>query len=352
MSLQRAQIFRRSGIVDRDLFDHLPEPAWVVRVEDLQVVDVNELAVSCFGYSREQYLAMKLSDFHTDGDIERLRRTLIARDVHSSDLRGWKTRTVDGRVMDTDLSVAFIGKAGSELAIICTQDMAARKALEEQLRQAGKMEAIGMLAGGIAHDFNNLLTIISGYAQLLTGSVTNDERASVDQIMKASERAAELTGQLLAFSRRKEMQPQPLDINRVVSGMSTMLRRLIGEHIDLRLALAPDLGAVFADPSQIDQVIMNLLVNARDAMANGGTLVIETNNANLNGDYSTKHLGVKPGKYIMLSVTDTGVGMDRKTADRVFDPFFTTKEKGRGTGLGLSTVYGIVKQAGGDVSLY
>ena len=205
-----------------------------------------------------------------------------------------------------------------------------------------------MLAGGIAHDFNNLLTIISGYSQLLLNVVSESERSSIEQILKASERAAQLTGQLLGFSRRKEMQPQTLDVNRIVSGMSTMLRRLIGEHIELRLSLSPDLGSVHADPSQLDQVLMNLVVNARDAMAQGGKLVIETANMELSDEYSGRHIGVRPGRYVMIAVNDTGMGMDQKTRERVFDPFFTTKDKDKGTGLGLSTVLRSGETSGRD----
>jgi two-component system cell cycle sensor histidine kinase/response regulator CckA len=336
----------------QDLFDQAPEPLLVVRLDDWRVTESNEAATDKFGYTREQFRSMKLADFHSGADVERLRNAAALRDTTSSELRGWTTRNSRGEGIDTDLSVRFIEYKGVPSALICILDMTARKSLEERLRQAGKMEAIGMLAGGIAHDFNNLLTIISGYSQLLLHAVPEKERSSLEQVLKASERAAELTGQLLAFSRRQELQPQSLDVNRIVSGMSTMLRRLIGEHIELRLSLAPDLGAVHADPSQIDQVIMNLVVNARDAMAQGGKLVIETSNFEVSDDFAGKHLGMRPGGYILLAVSDTGIGMDQQTRLRAFDPFFTTKEKGQGTGFGLSTVYGIVKQAGGAVDIY
>ena len=271
---------------------------------------------------------------------------------------GGQPGTAGGETIDTDLSVRFLKLDREPCILICAVDMTARKVLEERLRQAGKMEAVGMLAGGIAHDFNNLLTIISGYSQLLLNAVPAGERSSVEQILKASERAADLTGQLLAFSRRKDLQPQTLDVNNIVSGMSTMLRRLIGEHIELQLSLNSDLGAVHADPGQLDQVIMNLVVNARDAMSQGGKLLVETRNVDLTGDLTNgdisdaASLGLRPGQYIVISVNDTGVGMDPKTCARVFDPFFTTKEKGQGTGLGLSTVFRIVKHAGGTVELF
>lgn len=333
------------------LFYEAPEPLWLVRLSDLVLLDANRSASERFGFTREQYANMTLADFHREGDIERLRRAAKTGDASSSDLRGWKTHDVRGETIDTDLSVRFVEIAGEKCVLICALDMTARKALEGRLRQAGKMEAIGMLAGGIAHDFNNLLTIISGYSQLLMNVVPDGERTSLEQVLRASERAAELTGQLLAFSRRQELQPQALSVNKIVSGMSTMLRRLIGEHIELKLSLASDLGVIHADPSHVDQIIMNLAVNARDAMAEGGVLRIETANVEVPPAPERHPVGLRAGLFVMLVVSDTGVGMDAKTRARVFDPFFTTKEKGRGTGLGLSTVYGIVKQAGGTVEL-
>ena len=335
-----------------DLFFQIPEPVWLVRERDLQILDVNLSAVERFGYSRELFQTMKFSDFHSEQNILRLVQAAEAKDSRSAELRGWNARTADGRTLDTDLSITFLKYEGEDAILICELDMSARKILEERLRQAGKMEAIGMLAGGIAHDFNNLLTIISGYTQLLLGSVSEADRSSVEQVLKASERAAELTGQLLTFSRRQEMQPKRLDVNSIISGMATMLRRLIGEHIELHFSLAPGLGAIHADPGQIDQILMNLVVNARDAMANGGKLLIETSNASVDQDQAERHPGLRAGLYVTISVNDTGSGMDRETKARAFDPFFTTKERGRGTGLGLSTVSGIVKQAGGMVSLF
>jgi PAS domain S-box-containing protein len=335
-----------------DLFLQVPEPIWLVRECDLRILDVNLAAVERFGYSRARFLEMRFSDFHSEQNIQRLAHAARSKDCGSSELRGWTARTADGRTLDTDLSIRFLKHDGEDAILICELDMSARKILEERLRQAGKMEAIGMLAGGIAHDFNNLLTIISGYTQLLLTSVSPVDRSSVEQVLKASERAAELTGQLLTYSRRQEMQPKRLDVNAIVSGMSTMLRRLIGEHIELQLSLAPGLGAIHADPGQVDQVIMNLVVNARDAMANGGKLLIETSNVSVTEEQAARKPGLRAGPFVTIAVKDTGSGMDQETLDRAFDPFFTTKERGRGTGLGLSTVSGIVKQAGGSVSLF
>jgi signal transduction histidine kinase len=233
------------------------------------------------------------------------------------------------------------------------QEMAERRRAEETLRQAQKMEAIGRLAGGIAHDFNNLLTIISGYTHLLRSALSKDPslQEKVDAIAKAGDRASSLTRQLLAFSRRQMTQPKVLNLNDLLSDMGKMLQRLLREDIELTISTDPVLWLVKADPGQIEQVIMNLVINARDAMPSGGKLALKTANVSLNGDSATQYPGVRPGSYVRLTVSDTGSGMDAETQAHIFEPFFTTKGQGKGTGLGLATVYGIAEQAGGHVMI-
>jgi nitrogen-specific signal transduction histidine kinase len=232
-------------------------------------------------------------------------------------------------------------------------DITERKQLEEQFRHAQKMEAVGRLAGGVAHDFNNLLTVINGYGELVLGTLPAGDptRELIKQIVGAGDRAAGLTRQLLAFSRKAIIEPKILDLKALVTDIDNMLRRVIGEDIQLAIVIDPELGAVKADPGQIDQVILNLAVNARDAMPQGGKLTIELRNLELDETYVLGHPEARPGPHVLLAVSDTGCGMDQATMTRIFEPFFTTKGE-NGTGLGLATVYGIVKQSGGHVAVY
>jgi two-component system, cell cycle sensor histidine kinase and response regulator CckA len=264
--------------------------------------------------------------------------------------------TKDGAQIHVALTLSAIKNSEGQMVGVSTvaRDVTESKNMEEMLRQSQKMEAVGQLAGGVAHDFNNLLGVILGYTGLMLDRLSPDDsnRKGIEQIQKAGDRAALLTRQLLAFSRKQVLQPKVLDLNAVVAGMEKLLQRLIGEHIELRVVLDPALGRVKADAGQLEQIIMNLAVNSRDAMPPGGKLTIETSNVELDGGYAEMHPSAHPGPHVMLSVTDTGCGMDAKTQERIFEPFFTTKEFGKGTGLGLSTVYGIVKQSGGSVWVY
>ncbi len=272
-------------------------------------------------------------------------------------LRGVEARRLrkDGSTLEVSIWTSPLRSATGEavgiMAVVV--DNTERKRLEEQLRLAQRMEAVGRLAGGVAHDFNNLLTIITGYTDLLLDRMHPGEplRRQAEEIRKAASRAAALTNQLLAFSRKHVLQPKVVDLNEVVAELERMLRRLIGEDVNLVTWLDSKGGCVKADPSQIEQVIVNLVVNAREAMPSGGRLTIETKNVYLDEDYARTHVGVKPGPYVMLAVTDTGHGIDPNTLQHIFEPFFTTKKQ-KGTGLGLATVYGIVKQSGGHIWVY
>ncbi|SRR5579871_5045443 len=246
------------------------------------------------------------------------------------------------------------GPSGEIIGLVgVSLDVTDRRQLEQQIQQAQKMEAIGTLSGGIAHDFNNILTVIKGYTGLLLEATQDPkQRALVQHIDQAADRASSLTRQLLAYSRRQVLQPKVINLNSLVMNLDKMLQRLIGEDIQMQTVAASDLGSVKADPGQIEQVIMNLAVNARDAMPKGGSLILETTNIVLDEIYAQKHPGTLAGRYVMLAVSDTGIGMDVETRSRIFEPFFTTKGIGRGTGLGLSMVYGIVKQSGGSIEVY
>ncbi len=273
--------------------------------------------------------------------------------------RGEETTFFENRYLSKDGSYKWLSWTATPvveegLIYAAARDMTEQKQLETQLRQALRLEAVGRLAGGVAHDFNNLLNVILGYSALLLERLGSSDslRKYADEIRKAGDRAAALTRQLLAFSRKQVLAPKVLDLNTVVTEMVKLLDRLIGEDIELLTFPDTGLGRVKADPGQIGQVIMNMAVNARDAMPRGGKLIIQTTNVELDENYASQHVGARPGPYVMLAVSDNGCGMDAETRARVFEPFFTTKEKGKGTGLGLSTVYGIVKQSGGHIWVY
>ena len=451
----------------RLLFEHNPEPMWIYDAESLAFLDVNDSAQRVYGYTRAEFLAMRLPDLAPPGgesdsrratkdgrvlEVEvfdqpatwygRPARVAFVHDVtlrrHTeAQLRESEARvrillesTIEGilavdtdgrcvwcnpavvRLLGYDSAADLMGKNAHELfhhshadgtpypaaecpmaqavgegralafhdetlwrangssfpadyrssplrrdghivgAVVTFADVSERKSLQAQFQQAQKMEAVGRLAAGIAHDFNNLLTVINGYAEMLLRRPDADVPAKAVSIRKAGERAAGLTQQLLAFSRQQVLQPQVLNLNAVLAEMDPLLRRILGEDLALETHLAPHLAGVRADPGQIGQVLMNLVVNARDAMPNGGRLTLETGNVELDAHYAATHPEVVPGPYVMLAVTDNGAGMDAATLAHIFEPFFTTKPAGQGTGLGLATVFGIVKQSGGSVAAY
>jgi PAS domain S-box-containing protein len=325
---------------------------------DGKLIDGNDAFLKLLGYTREEVLSGTLRwDALTPPEYHDIDQRAVQQLKNTGVAAPWEKEYIrkDGSRVAVLIGVVTLPKEQGDVeAVSFVVDISERKKLEQQLRQAQKMEAVGQLAGGIAHDFNNLLAIIIGYSEILGERLDKNDslRLKAEQITKAGKGAAALTRQLLAFSRRQVLEPVILDLNSVVGDTSKMLQRLIGEHIELVTTAAPELGRVKADRGQIEQIIMNLAVNARDAMPHGGKLTIATANAEMDDVYCRQHPGAIPGSYVMLSVNDTGSGMDRETQTHIFEPFFTTKGQDRGTGLGLSTVYGVVKQSDGYISVY
>jgi two-component system cell cycle sensor histidine kinase/response regulator CckA len=343
----------RSSEADfRGLVEHAPLGIYRV-TPDGHFLTVNPALIKMLGYGgvAEMTRLDIVRDVYADPERRAKPYTELAQRDEAGTEAEWTRR--DGSLITVRVIVRRV--PGRDGQIECyegvVEDVTQQRSLENQFRQAQRMEAVGRLAGGVAHDFNNILTAITGYSELLLEDLGSGDphRSDVEEIKAAALRATALTRQLLAFSRKQVLQTRVLDLNGVVRTLDKMLHRLVGEDIKLGLSLASALSAVRADPGQIEQVILNLAVNSRDAMPNGGSLTIETANVDLDEAYAREHAGASPGRYVMLAVTDTGIGMDAKTRSQVFEPFFTTKELGRGTGLGLSTVYGIVKQSGGYV---
>ncbi len=343
----------------RRLFESAKDGILILDAESGRVVDANPFLISLLGYSHEDFLGKAVWDLGPFKDIAVSRdvfRELQEKEYVRYDDLPLETR--DGRLINVEF-VSNVYWVGQTKVVQCnirdiTQRKRAeeeRKKLEAQLQASQKMEAIGCLAGGIAHDFNNLLSVILGYTEFALVELREGDPLKDDllEVQKAGNRGAQLIRQLLAFGRKQLVQPVPLNLNQVSAGVESMLQRILGEDIEFVQALAPDLGLVRADQGQIEQVLMNLVVNARDAMSEGGKLTIETSNVEIDDARAARHVAMKPGRYIRLAVTDTGCGMDERTKAQLFEPFYTTKEKGKGTGLGLSTVYGIVKQIGGII---
>jgi two-component system cell cycle sensor histidine kinase/response regulator CckA len=345
---------RKNEEMFRLLFSYNPLPTWVVDWETLRFLEVNDAAIRQYGYSLQEFKSMTSVDLRPEEDragyLDQLKKIPSDGLYHGNS----KHRKKDGKIIQVETISHELKYAGRLVRMVVAQDISERHLLEQQLRQSQKMEAVGRLAGGVAHDFNNLLTVIKGHAELLLNGPAPSEQyvRKIEQIDRAADRATALTRQLLAFSRLQVLQPHVMNLNDVVEEMGRLLPRLIGEDVELVIRRAKDLGAIRADASQMEQVIMNLAVNARDAMPNGGRLLVETSNAELDSTYSAMHPVVRQGRYVLLAVSDGGSGMDAETQAHIFEPFFTTKPQGKGTGLGLSTVYGVVKQSGGFIWVY
>ena len=334
------------------------------------IAAMNTAAEQMFGYVREEIVGRDLADLlipeeHRAPFREALqRRRDPPHAIESSRIVGHRVEMTavrrDGDRFPVELSVSSIDRQGRLLFTAWIRDLTSQRSAqaalrfsEAQLRQAQKMEAVGRLAGGVAHDFNNVLTAIFGYADLLLDGLppADGRREDVEEIKRAANRAAALTRQLLAFSRKQVMQPRRLNLNEAIDGIRTLLGQLVGDDIVLHVEMDPDLGDVLADPGQLEQVLMNLAANARDAMPEGGHLTLRTSNVELQSQHVTGLTGIQPGRFVRLVVSDTGHGVPEDVRPHVFEPFFTTKQQAEGTGLGLATVYGIVKQSGGWIYL-
>jgi two-component system, cell cycle sensor histidine kinase and response regulator CckA len=343
----------------RRLFEAAQDGILILDAKTGSITDVNPFLVKLLGYSREEFLGKQLWEIGLFKDIEASKNAF--RDLQAKHYVRYKDLPLETK-SGLPINVEFVSNVyavNGEKIIQCNiRDITTRmyaERSEHQLRQAQKMEAVGQLAGGVAHDFNNLLGVILGYCEILEGQLdlpAATRRKMIVEIHNAGTSARDLTRHLLAFSRRQVSQPVFLDLNATVDRVHTMLNRLIGDDIELACMLGRDVGTIKADPSQVEQVLMNLAVNARDAMSQGGKISIGTANVEIDETYVRQHPYIKVGRYVVLTVSDTGIGMDKETQSHIFEPFFSTKEVGKGTGLGLSTVFGIVKQSGGAISVY
>jgi PAS domain S-box-containing protein len=344
----------------RQLFDRNPYPMYVFDPGTLAIIDVNDAAVAYYGYSRDPFRTMGVAGLCLPEDVPALTDAIAT----AGNVERWRAlRQVkrDGTVTEANVTSHVLSFAGRKARCAIVEDVTERAELERRLHQSQRLESLGQLAGGVAHDFNNLLAIILGYATMAADDVEAAARTDeswralhgdLAQIIQAGDRATSLIRQLLSFARVEVTQPRVLDLNAVVTDVEQLLRRSIGADINLHTNLTGEPWRVTADPGQVEQVLVNLAVNARDAMPVGGTLTIETDNLTVDEHYAAHHPGTRPGRYLRLRVSDTGSGMSQATLDRAFEPFFTTKPKGHGTGLGLATIYGIITQAGGHAQMY
>jgi PAS domain S-box-containing protein len=342
---------RQSESKFRALFENSPE-AVLIADNRGAYVDANPAACVLLGVTYDKIMGRTIHDFAQEVSKPDP-WPMWEQFLKEGSMRGViRLQKPDLEIVEVEFTATANFLPGRHFSVL--RDVTERRKLEEQLRQSQKLESVGMLAGGIAHDFNNLLTVITGYSALILKRLDNSDplARNVEEIRQAAERATSLTRQLLAFSRKQVLQPKVLDLNSVIVNVEKMLVRLVGEDMDLRTLPGVELGQIKADPGQVEQVILNLAVNARDAMPQGGKITIETGNIYLDEAYARRHITVQPGWYVMLAVSDTGHGMSAETKKKIFEPFFTTKEHGKGTGLGLATVYGIVKQSGGNIWVY
>ena len=356
------EALRKNERLLRHISDTLPAVLFIYDIETGRLVYVSRESLAIVGYLSSELTAGQLhleQVMHPD-DLPHVKREMGKLKAAEDEIMveaecrvqhrtaGWKWLLLRAKVFERSLDAQAKQLLGVAL------DVTESRRLREQLVQSSKLESLGRLAGGVAHDFNNLLTVIQSYAEIAQSTLPDEHpvRTHVEQILKASEQASNLTNQMLAFARRRIISPQVFNLNDLVHETEAFLRRLLPENVQLTTLLQPDLWRIHADPTQIEQVILNLAINARDAMPNGGVLTIETRNVTMDESYTVSHAGTREGEYVLLALSDTGVGMDERTLSRVFEPFFTTKEVGKGTGLGLATCYGIVKQAGGNIWVY
>jgi PAS domain S-box-containing protein len=345
---------RRSREDFRFLFRDNPLPMWVYDLETTRFIDVNDAAVETYGYARDEFLSLSVFDIRPVED-EPLVRALLGRDApRYLEASGLRHRRKNGDIIQVDVFSHALEFERRPARVAVAIDVTRRNQVEEQLRQAMKMEAVGQLTGGVAHDFNNLLAIIQGNLELLSEKLplTPQTAEMMQHALAASERGAILTQRLLAFSRQQPLEPRLVKLGEFVRRELVLLNRTLSETIEISAKIAPDVWPVLIDPGQLGNAILNLAVNARDAMPDGGLLIIAADNTALDGAYAAENNEVVPGDYVLLSVTDSGTGMAPEVVKRVFEPFFTTKALGRGTGLGLSMVFGFVKQSGGHIKVY